>query len=588
MRITKESIEKIRASINLSDIVSMYVRIQKVGSRFRALCPFHNEKTPSFYIDDNKGLFHCFGCKASGDIFSFVMKIENCDFYEAALKIANMANITVEYEKGSFEEDKYDLIKRIFSETTFYYHQNLKKSDIAIGYLKKRKINDEIIEKYKIGYASKDDASFFMSLKRKYNIDDDTLFKVGLLKKGEKNVYPFFYERLMIPIQNHSQEFVAFGGRTLNDEYGPKYLNSPEHPLFKKGSILFNFSNARKNNENQKIIIVEGYFDLLSLVKIGIDYVVAPLGTALTTYHLQVLSRKFTELYLLFDMDEAGQKATLSSIENAIKYFSSINVIILPSGVKDIDQFITENDLNKENFEQYLKEKSISGIDLLIKNKLYLNIVNRDINKSYRNFIFFLHSLNDDILSSTLIKRAVFLDGVFSEDQVFKMYNSKNVTNNINNLKTINEEEKRYNEIKNLEMEFVGFIINSEDFINIARKYIKPSSFISKEAADFFQKALVSCNYNDRNMFLRNELTEEEAGYMYRESLKEYNDPKSVFEDYLSYFKLREMENELEKINNEIKEAEKKGVDAVELLERKQFLVSSIQRLKEFRKKIYR
>ncbi|MEJ5273246.1 MAG: DNA primase, partial [Spirochaetota bacterium] len=466
MRITKESIEKIRSSINLSDVVSMYVKVQKVGSRFRALCPFHNEKTPSFYIDDNKGLFHCFGCKAAGDIFTFVMKIENCDFYDAAIKIANLANISVEYEKGSFEEDKSDLIKKIFSEVTSYYHQNLKKNTNTLTYLKNRKIKEFIIEKYRLGFASKDDLSFFSNLKKKYNLDENILFQLGLIKKGENRIYPFFYERLMIPIQNHYQEYVALGGRTLNDQYGPKYLNSPEHPLFKKGNLLFNFANARVNKENTKIIVVEGYFDVISLVQIGIDYVVAPLGTALTSYHLQILSRKFSQLYLLFDMDEAGQKATLSSIESAIKYFSEIYVIRLPEGIKDIDQFIKERNIDKDSFQEYIEENSISAIDLLIRNKLYLDKEKRDINSSYKNFIYFLHTLNDDIISSTLIKKAAYLDGTFSEDQILKMYNSRQLDKiddkmvltkkNIN----INEQEKNYNEIKNLEMEFVGFIIN--------------------------------------------------------------------------------------------------------------------------------
>ncbi|MFN3410912.1 MAG: DNA primase [Exilispira sp.] len=589
MRITKESIEKIRTSINLSDVVSMYVKIKKVGSRFRALCPFHNEKTPSFYIDDSKGLFHCFGCKASGDLFSFVMKIENCDFYEAAIKIANLANISVEYEKGSFEEEQTDIIKKIFSETTYYFHENLKKSAIACEYLKKRQIDQSIIDRYKIGWASKDDEKFFISLQKKYNIDYKLLFQIGLLKKGERNVYPFFYERLIIPIQNHSQEYVAFGGRTLNEEYGPKYLNSPEHQLFKKSFILFNFANARMNKENNKIIIVEGYFDVLSLVQKGIDYVVAPLGTALTSYHIQILSRKYEKLYLLFDMDEAGKKATLNSLENAIKFFSDIYVINLPSNVKDIDQFICQTNLTKKYFENYLEEKSISGIDLLIKNKLYLDISKRDINKAYKNFINFLISLNDDIVSSTLIKKAAFLDGTFSEDQIFKMYNGKNEFYNVSKenskINVNNNKDKIYNEIKNLEMEFVGFIINNEEYINLAKKFIKPDSFISKEGSNFYKKALISCNYKDRQMYLRNELNDEESSYSYLANMKDYENSQAVFEDYLSYFKLREMEMELEQINKKIKEAEKNNLDILNLLEKKQFLLTNIQKLREFRKK---
>jgi len=593
MRITKESIEKIRSSINLSDVVSMYVKVQKVGSRFRALCPFHNEKTPSFYIDDNKGLFHCFGCKAAGDIFSFVMKIENCDFYEAALKIANLANVSVEYEKGSFDDEKPDLIKNIFSEVTLFYNQNLKRNKSALSYLQNRKIKDFIIEKYKLGWASKSDLPFFDNLKKKYKLDNEILFQLGLLKKGDNSFYPFFYERLIIPIQNHYLEYVAFGGRTLNEEYGPKYLNSPEHQLFKKGNLLFNFAYARMEKENNKIIIVEGYFDVLSLVQIGINYVVAPLGTALTSYHLQILSRKFSQLYLLFDMDEAGRKATLSSIEIAIKFFSEIYVINLPKGIKDIDQFIKEKNVEKESFEKYITENSISGIDLIITNKLYLDKEKRDINKAYKNFIYFLHSLNDNILSSTLIKRAAYLDGTFSEDQIVNMYSSRKI-NDIND-KILekskvekNPQDKNYGEIKKLEMEFVGFIINNEDFINITRQYIKPDSFISSEASDFYKKALTSLNYKDRNMFLRNELTEEEANYMYNPAIKDYKDIQSVFEDYLSFFKLRELEKELEIINKEIKKAELNKFNTSELLEKKQFLISSIQRLKEFRKKIYK
>ena len=174
------------------------------------------------------------------------------------------------------------------------------------------------------------------------------------------------------------------------------------------------------------------------------------------------------------------------------------------------------------------------------------------------------------------------------------MNNSSNISNADNKIISErskvekNPQDKNYKEIKNLEMEFVGFIINSEDFINIAKQYIKPDSFISKEAGEFYKKALISVNYKDRNMFLRNELTEEESNFMYNSSTKEYKDIQSVFEDYLSFFKLRELEKELENINKEIKKAELNKIDNLELLEKKQFLISSIQKLKEYRKKIYK
>lgn len=588
MKISKESIEKVRNAISLSELASNYIKVQKTGKNYRALCPFHAEKTPSFYIDDMKGLFYCFGCKASGDIFTFVQKIENCDFYEAILKVANLANIQIQYEESDENEINRKIIKEIFALTAQYYHENLFKSDLALNYLKNRKISAQTIEYFKLGFSTSSDMRFFESIANKYRLSLDFLYEIGLLNKKNQGYAPFFYQRLMIPIQNNWGEIVAFGARRLDEENGPKYINSPEHVLFKKGNILFNYANVRKLKENNSIVLVEGYFDVISLYQSGIKFAVAPLGTAINEYQIKMLSSRFAEIFTLFDMDSAGQKATLTAVEMAIPLNTELKIISLPDSIKDIDEFIHKNEKLKgeqsdsETLLEYFKKNSKSSIDELLYNRLYLKERSRDIAKVYKYFINYLISLNDDIISFSLIKRASKLDSAFSEQQIVDFYNNAKRgkdfnTNNINKSSKFDENEK-------VEMDFVGFIINSEDFINEAKRYISPSVLSSKKGLEFYQKALISINYNDREQFLRNNLNDEELAYMNKSAISEIEDKKSLLEDYLAYFKLKELEKTLDEINNMIKQEEKNGSYPAELLEKKQFVISNIQRLKAFRK----
>ncbi|MBP7029930.1 MAG: DNA primase [Spirochaetes bacterium] len=588
MKISKESIEKVRNAISLSELASNYIKVQKTGKNYRALCPFHAEKTPSFYIDDMKGLFYCFGCKASGDIFTFVQKIENCDFYEAILKVANLANIQIQYEESDENEINRKIIKEIFALTAQYYHENLFKSDLALNYLKNRKISAQTIEYFKLGFSTSSDMRFFESIANKYRLSLDFLYEIGLLNKKNQGYAPFFYQRLMIPIQNNWGEIVAFGARRLDEENGPKYINSPEHVLFKKGNILFNYANVRKLKENNSIVLVEGYFDVISLYQSGIKFAVAPLGTAINEYQIKMLSSRFAEIFTLFDMDSAGQKATLTAVEMAIPLNTELKIISLPDSIKDIDEFIHKNEKLKgeqsdsETLLEYFKKNSKSSIDELLYNRLYLKERSRDIAKVYKYFINYLISLNDDIISLSLIKRASKLDSAFSEQQIVDFYNNAKRgkdfnTNNINKSSKFDENEK-------VEMDFVGFIINSEDFINEAKRYISPSVLSSKKGLEFYQKALISINYNDREQFLRNNLNDEELAYMNKSAISEIEDKKSLLEDYLAYFKLKELEKTLDEINNMIKQEEKNGSYPAELLEKKQFVISNIQRLKAFRK----
>jgi DNA primase len=588
MKISKESIEKVRNAISLSELASNYIKVQKTGKNYRALCPFHAEKTPSFYIDDMKGLFYCFGCKASGDIFTFVQKIENCDFYEAILKVASIANVQIQYEESDENEINRKIIKEIFALTAQYYHENLFKSDLALNYLKNRKISTQTIEYFKLGFSTSSDMRFFESIANKYRLSLDYLYEIGLLNKKNQVYAPFFYQRLMIPIQNNWGEIVAFGARRLNEENGPKYINSPEHILFKKGNILFNYANVRKLKENNSIVLVEGYFDVISLYQSGIKFAVAPLGTAINEYQIKMLSSRFGEIFTLFDMDSAGQKATLTAIEMAIPLNTELKIISLPDNIKDIDEFIHKNEKLKgeqsdsETLMEYFKKNSKSSIDELLYNRLYLKEKSRDIAKVYKYFINYLISLNDDIISFSLIKRASKLDSAFSEQQIVDFYNNAKRGKDFNTDK-INKSLK-FDENEKVEMEFVGFIINSEDFINEAKRYISPSVLSSKKGLEFYQKALVSTNYNDREQFLRNNLNDEELAYMNKSAISEIEDKKSLLEDYLAYFKLKELEKTLDEINNMIKQEEKNGNYPAELLEKKQFVISNIQRLKAFRK----
>ncbi len=346
--ISESTIEKIKQKLTIVDVVSGYVKLKKSGRNYVGLCPFHIEKTPSFFVNEDKGIYHCFGCGEGGNIFKFIMKIENVSFPESIEILAKKAEVTIEYKEGPTTDDRSEkeLIYKINKRVIFIYQYYLKEMDdgkIAREILKHRGVSDNMINKFNLGYAPAGNDNLYKILKKeKYN--EPIMLKSGLIIASQRGgYYDRFRNRIMFPIIDVNDNVIGFGGRIIDDNPNlAKYMNTPETIVFSKRNNLFGLNVARnKIREKRQAIVVEGYFDVITLFAAGIENVVAPLGTALTEEQVLLLKRYADEIILLFDSDIAGNNATLRSISLLLKTNLTIKVLILPTGY-DPDQFVRE------------------------------------------------------------------------------------------------------------------------------------------------------------------------------------------------------------------------------------------------------
>jgi DNA primase len=314
LAISPETIDEVQRVANVYDIISDYLSLKRAGSVYVSLCPFHNERTPSFVVSQTKNIFKCFGCGISGNAIKFVMEYEKISFSEAVIKIAQKYGITVKYVGN----DKEKHLKGLYSFTmqiTDFYKNQLKESQIAREYLKKRGIQPQTIIDFEIGYSPENPERFNKFIQEN-SISIEDLNKIGLISIYDDKIYDKFSGRIIFPIKDHKGNIVGFGGRAIDKNRRPKYLNSPETQVYKKSKILYGlFENSQIIKEKSQVVIVEGYMDLISLYQIGIKNVVATLGTALTKEHTNLLKKYVKEAIVMFDSDEAGKKAAIRSAE---------------------------------------------------------------------------------------------------------------------------------------------------------------------------------------------------------------------------------------------------------------------------------
>ncbi len=351
--IPEEKLSEIKNAADIVDIISEEVALKKAGRNFLGLCPFHSEKTPSFSVSPDKQIFYCFGCGAGGNVFSFLMKQHGFSFPEAVKNLAHRYGIalpdqtlTPEQKKRMNERDDLYSINRNaleYFKKSLFSHPEAKN---ARAYLAKRKFSPQTIERFQLGYAptSWEGLVGFFSKKR---LSQDLLLKSGLIipRKNKSGFFDRFRGRIMFPIFDIAVQVIGFGGRVLDDSM-PKYMNSPETPVFSKGRSLYGVHLARsKCRDNKAVFVVEGYFDLLALHQHGIDNCVATLGTALTPEHVRILKGligKDGKVVLVFDSDDAGLKAAIRSIEIFDKGYVDAQILVLPAG-HDPDSFIFES-----------------------------------------------------------------------------------------------------------------------------------------------------------------------------------------------------------------------------------------------------
>ncbi len=373
-------IEEIRQSNDIVDVISQYMNLKRSGRNYFGLCPFHNEKSPSFSVSPDKQIFHCFGCGVGGNVITFIMKIEGCSFVEAIQMLAQRANIqlpTLENNQDSARELLKSKVYKVNEFAAEFYHKNLYTPTAKMGqeYVKKRQLSNETLKAFKIGYSGKFN-ELYMALKKE-GFQDQEILESGLVNKNNNGTYIDRYRnRLMFPICDVRNRVIAFGGRVLDDSK-PKYINSPENVVYSKGRHLFGL-NVAKKDDIKKLLIVEGYMDVISLHQRGITNVVASLGTALTQQQGFLLRKNTNQVILSFDSDDAGLEAKKRAIDILQNMGIDLRVLQI-EGAKDPDEYIKK--YGNVRFQK-LVERAISVVEFKVK------ILKKDLN---------LENVNDKI-----------------------------------------------------------------------------------------------------------------------------------------------------------------------------------------------
>ena len=487
MRYSDEILNEIKENNDIVEIISQYVHLKRSGRNYFGLCPFHNEKSPSFSVSPDKQIFHCFGCGAGGNVITFISKIEGIGFKEAVENLAEKANISLPVNTSQEDNKIEELKSKVYKVNTFtanYYHKRLYEPRSKIGqeYVKQRKLTNETLEAYNLGFSGNFD-ELYQAL-RKEGFKDEEILESGLVNKNDNGKYIDRYRnRFMIPILDIRNRVIAFGGRVLDDSK-PKYINSPENIVYHKGKHLFGLNVAKKGNTN-KLLIVEGYMDAISLHQRGITNVVASLGTALTTNQGWLLRKNAEEVILGFDSDGAGQTAVMRAMEVMQNMGCDIRVLQM-TGAKDPDEYIIK--YGSARFQK-LMDEAISLIEFKVK--VLRQNLNLEVAGDKVKFLNEIAKLISKIDNS--IEREIYIEKIakgynISKEAIFGQvnkiqYSGKNKTNILEKPKKVtynNKEEinKQVNEetIKR-ENIIISILINNPELYDDIKQNMKIEDF---------------------------------------------------------------------------------------------------------------
>jgi len=341
--IPPEKISEIQRSINIIDIVSDYISLKQTGKNFLGLCPFHHEKTPSFTVNEEKQIYKCFGCGEGGTVFNFLMKQETLTFPEAINVLAEKANIRIDVLDKKEEHQGTNVLFKVNERATHFFVDMLLKTREGKqprDYISSRSINENSIRKFRLGYAPNRWDSI-VNKSKEWGADTQLLERAGLILRKQNKCYDRFRNRLMFPIFDSQNRPVGFGARALDNSL-PKYLNSPETPIFSKSKTLYGVNFAKESmKKNRKALIMEGYTDVIIAHQNGIDWSIAVLGTALTREHVRMLRRYCDKAILVFDADTAGQKSSERNLDIFIEEDFDVNIVLLPKGYDPYDFIVT-------------------------------------------------------------------------------------------------------------------------------------------------------------------------------------------------------------------------------------------------------
>ena len=453
MKISQDKIEEIKNANDIVEVIGSYVRLIRRGRNYLGLCPFHQEKTPSFTVSPDKQIFHCFGCHAGGNVFSFIQQYEKVNFIDAVKKLAERAGIPIIFQEESLEKDREREEFYVLNEFAANYFQNILFSDLGkIGkeYFLSRDITEETINKFKLGF-SLNSFDHFVNYSQKQKIDLEKLFKIGLIGKREDgSFFDVFRGRIIFPITNTYGKIVGFGARKLfeNDDSG-KYINSKESLIYNKSKILYGLSFSKEEiRKSDFAILVEGYMDFLTLYQNGIKNIVASSGTALTDDQVKILKRYTKNILFLYDADLAGMKATVRGLDIVIENDFDVKIITLENN-EDPDSFVRKYGIEKF---KYMVDNSVSFIKFISDTYKKIGKLNNTVDKvnSLREIFTILSKVKDKLKLEFYLKEVAecfdINEGIVRQEFeiTFNKYSKKNIRTIITKeVKNIQPPEKR-------------------------------------------------------------------------------------------------------------------------------------------------
>lgn len=578
-RYSDEIIDEVRQTNDIVDIISQYVHLKRSGRNFFGLCPFHNEKSPSFSVSPDKQIFHCFGCGAGGNVFTFLMKIEGISFIEAVQTLAERSNIALPTIQNNVDTAKEELKSKVYKVNEFaanFYHENLYKpeSKIAQEYIKKRKLTNETLKSFQIGFSGKFDELYRALVAQGFG--EKEMLESGLVNKNERGQYIDRYRnRLMFPICDVRGKVIAFGGRVLDDSK-PKYINSPENIVYSKGRNLFGL-NVAKKGDIKKILIVEGYMDVISLHQRGITNVVAALGTAMTQAQGWLLRKHSEQIILSFDSDEAGLSAKMRALDILQNMGCDIRILQM-EGAKDPDEYIIK--YGNVRFLGLI-DKALSVIEFKVKVlKQNLNLENTNDKIKFLNEIAKLIAKIDNNMEREVYIEKIAKEYEISKEAIYAEVNKLSYSGNKSEkilekakpvIKHKIQEENNVSEaIKRRENTILSILLMGDlNIFQIIKQNINPEDFrdnLNKQIAKKLYEEFEKGNSNINGIL--DELSEEEQSHVTMIMADDYEieDVEKAIDDIMQAYEkeklnerkfqiLEELETQLD--SNKKKELEK-------------------------------
>jgi DNA primase len=558
--IPDELINQVREANDIVEVISEYLPLKKKGKSYTALCPFHPEKTPSFSVSQERQIYHCFGCGKGGNVYTFLMEHEKLSFYEALKLLAKKANISL--PKKPVDREKVEALDQLFYANQVaneYFQLSLTHNKRAKDYLHSRGFTKEIIELFSLGYAPPEWEGLIKFSAEK-ELKNETLLSAGLIIEREKKggCYDRFRDRITFPIFNLSQKIVGFGGRVIENEDEPKYLNSPESLIYHKGKILYGLNLSKEIiREKSAAVLVEGYIDLISLYQAGIKNVVAALGTSFTQDQARLISRYAEKIYLLFDSDRAGESAVFRSVDLLFDSGVEVMIVVFPSG-EDPDSFIRKSGLkgiakklrDAKGFIEYKKDT------LPVE---FNSLPMKEQEKIIRELADTASRIKNQLWKDLFINKVAKVFGI-NEKIVLDGIKGLNLKETAQQLKP----EERLTGTLKLERELLKLLIEESSLIGQVKTRISREDFGLIEDSELYE--MILSLYETQGKFTPAALMDKTENQKVKELISRIvtldlgmAEPYLLLEDYIKRIELTKKTNQIKKLKEKIKNAWDKG-----------------------------